>query len=122
MKSNWIIHKEKRIYFCDYSNFGSDFEALKEEMVAVTGVLIQEPENSVLILTDVTNTVASPKALDQLKAGMKFSGKHMKRVAVVGVTGVRNIMLKAVARTFNLSIFPFSDIEKAKDWLVEHDH
>jgi hypothetical protein len=32
MKSHWIEHKGKSAFFADYSGFGSDFNALRQEV------------------------------------------------------------------------------------------
>ncbi|MFH1459162.1 MAG: STAS/SEC14 domain-containing protein [Candidatus Omnitrophota bacterium] len=121
IKSHWIKYKEKRIYFCDYSNFSDKFELLNEEMSGATEIICQEPEISVLILVDISNSLANARAFNQVKEYMKRSGKHMRAIAVIGSTKVRNIMIRAVARIFNLEIMPFDDPESAKQWLINKD-
>ncbi|MFH1459160.1 MAG: hypothetical protein ABIG64_02130 [Candidatus Omnitrophota bacterium] len=121
IKSHWIMHKNKRIYFVDYSGFGHDFELLKKEIKESTIVICAQPEKFVLTLVDVSNTVATSQALDYLKECLKSSNKHMKKIAVLGVEGLKNILMKAIIRIFNLNIKSFEHTEKAKDWLIESD-
>jgi len=59
MKSLWIEHEGKRIFYADYSGFGSDHLALQQEADEAVGVIAGEPDKSVLVLVSFENTDAS---------------------------------------------------------------
>lgn len=118
MKSKWITHKGKRIRFSDLSDFGTDIQALKAETDADVAVICQQPEGSILGLIDVRNTVASAEAVQLLKQGNLQAKPYIRKQAVIGATGIRRILAKAVARFSGLETEYFDDIESAKDWLV----
>jgi hypothetical protein len=118
MKSGWKEHKGKRYFFCDYSGFGLDFQSLKTEVNAVDDFISQEPENSVITLIDFRNTVGSVEAVDLFKQGASRTRKNIRKNAILGISGVRTILLDAVTRLTGQVAQTFEDEEKAKDWLV----
>ncbi|MFH1459161.1 MAG: hypothetical protein ABIG64_02135 [Candidatus Omnitrophota bacterium] len=119
IKSHWITHKNKRIYFMDGSGLGANFELAKNEIDATASAVSTEPEKSVLILFDVNNTVVTSQSLTYLKEALKLSSKHVKKVASIGVKGAKKIIMSMIIRVFNLNVEPFDNLEQAKDWLVE---
>ena len=118
MKSKWIDHKGKRLFFADYSNF-NDFESFKEEVDYSTSITIKEPLNSVRMLVDVTGTLGLPEMVNYIQESAMKDKDNMKKTAVVGVTGYRRIFLRAVVQFTRMDLKPFDDIEQAKEWLVE---
>ena len=118
MKSGWREHRGKQYFFCDYSGFGLDFQSLKIEVNAVDDLLVQEPEDSVITLIDFRNTVGSIEAVELLKEGAGRTRKHIRKNAILGISGVRKILLDAVTRLTAQVAQTFDDEEKAKDWLV----
>jgi len=119
MKSKWITHRGIRIFYSGYSGFGNDFAGFKAEVDYATEEVMKEPENSVLSLVDVRDTMGQPEMVDYLKKIGNVSKGHIKKTAVIGVTGYRLIFLKAVARVTSMSLVPFDDDDKAKDWLIK---
>lgn len=118
MKSKWIEHKGKKIFFADYSGF-NDFETFKAEVDYATSQTLKEPENSVLLLVNVSETIGQPEMVDYIKESAELDKDRMKKTAVVGVSGYRKIFLRVVVRLTRISVEPFNDIEEAKDWLVK---
>ena len=124
MRSHWIEHKGKRILYCDYTNFSlADFQALKDELDAVVEIMIQQPEGSLLSLSDIRGSVASSQVIDIFKEGAKTAAKHIKRQAVVGVTGLKKVFFDLIVRLSgqNARAFNNDGMEAAKDWLVKED-
>jgi len=118
VKSGFLTHHEKQIFLCDYSNFGSDSAALIAEMTAAEAVMGRQPENSLLVLMDVRNSVASKEAVESIKKGAVKTKKVVRKLALVGVTGVKKIIMQAVSRMSGHQATVFDNVEKAKDWLV----
>jgi len=124
MKSHWITHQGKQILYCDYSGFGiSDFDALKAELDEAVAVIVQQPEGTLLALTDVRGSVGSPPVVDLLKDAAIVTTKHIRKQAVVGVTGLKKILFDAVIRISRQPAKAFGDleVEEAKQWLVGED-
>jgi hypothetical protein len=120
MRSHWIEHKGKRIFYCDYTNFSlADYQALKVELDAVVAFLTKQPEDSVLSLSDIRGSVASSQVIDLFKKGATSTAKYTRRAAVVGVTGFKRSLYDLVVRISGQNARAFDDVESAKDWLVK---
>ena len=119
MRSKWIFHKGKRILYCDFANFQvPDFEALKEELYAVESEILRHPENSVLLITDVSGSIASMDAVDAVQKSAARSKRCVRKNAVLGITGIKKILFDPVVRFSGHRSKMFEDLEKAKEWLV----
>jgi hypothetical protein len=120
MTHTWITHKEKRILYSDFANFGADVEGLRADIEAGNQLIGQEPENSVLVLVDLRNTVISIEAAQILKESAASTKKYARKTALIGITtGFRKVLLDAAIRFSGRHMVALDDVEKAKDWLVE---
>jgi hypothetical protein len=118
MKSTWITHKDKKIFYADYSDFEKDFKRLKTEVDYANAIMLMEPKDSLLLLVNVSGTVGSSEITFYLKDAAIKVKKHVRKAAVIGVGGVRLALLRSVTYLSGMDIKPFDDIEAAKDWLV----
>jgi hypothetical protein len=121
MKSRWITYKGKRIFFVDLSGFGRHPDALREELVQAEAAAYREPEGSLLVLTDVRDTILSSEVMDFVKQSSARATKHIRKEAIIGMTGIRQVLLDAVSRFSGRRFTVFDDVEVAKDWLVSED-
>jgi hypothetical protein len=122
MKSRWVTHKGKRVFYVDFSNFGMDKEGIKAEAQAVMTTVMLEPLGSVLALSDVRGTVGSPDNLATMQNLVAHTGPHVRRRATVGIGGIRKGFLDLINRfTGRQPMIAFDDVEQAKDWLVAGD-
>ncbi|HLA84451.1 MAG TPA: hypothetical protein VJL29_06630 [Thermoguttaceae bacterium] len=122
MKSHWMVYQGKQILYCDYANFALDqFEAFKTELDSAVAVITREPEKSLLALTDIRRSVASPAVVDMFKTAAIVTAKHIRKQAVVGVSGMKKILFDAVIHISKQPARAFGDLEleKAQKWLVE---
>jgi len=121
MKSKWITHKGKRIFFVDLLGFGRQSAALREELMQAEAVAYQQPGGSLLVLTDVRDTILSSEVMDFVKESSARATKHVRKEAIIGITGIRQVLLDAVSRFSGQQFATFDDVEAAKDWLVDDD-
>jgi hypothetical protein len=122
MQSGWMTHKGQTFMYCCYSNLSAD--DLKAELEWAETVVCQQPENSVLILQDHRNVIASPETLDIIRISPRIS-KYTRRYAMVRTADhrvttyiqakVMEIMILLLGKKLGI----FDDFEKAKDWLVK---
>ena len=56
MKSRWVTHRDKQILYADYAGFASNVDALLMEMEAATAELARQPQDSTLLLIDLSGT------------------------------------------------------------------
>ena len=120
-KLKLITHKGKQIVFADYSRYRhkeerSDIIATVDELKAYVAT---QPEQSVLVLSDVTNIYLEKELSDIFTEMAEHNKPYIKRSAVIGVTGfkksIHNIMMALTGREVKI----FNDSEAAKDWLAE---
>lgn len=104
--------------YCDFSNFKSDVNALRAEVEAVDRDIVKEPADSVLLLIDLRNTVASGAAVDLFKESAKLTASQVKKQAVIGVSGFKRFLADVVARFSGRGMRLFDTEADAMDWLV----
>jgi len=111
-----IKHNGKELLFLDFSNCkpGDVFLIIDEAKKTIRTL----PENSVLTLTDVTNMRFDDRVTQQMKEFTIHNKPYVRAAAVVGVEGVKKIILNAVMLFSKRKFHTFDSIESAKNWLV----
>jgi hypothetical protein len=74
---------------------------------------------SALTLTDVTDTMFDNATIDAIKETIRLNGPHVRAAAVVGVLGLKKIILTALTTLTGRSLKLFDTREEALDWLVK---
>jgi hypothetical protein len=119
MPTQWIDFKHKKIIYVDYSNLSGD------EMLPVLHELEEEAKKSaekILILINFTDSFSNANFLEEVKrVGKETTEKKAIKTAIVGVGGLKNLLLKAYNAFTGVGVNQrlFNDIEDAKKWLVE---
>lgn len=120
MKSRWITHREKRIFISDFSNYGNDALAVREECEAIRLILQDEPVKSVLAIVDVDGTFVNEGIVREFRQILPVTNKYVKRRAVVGLNGFRRHFLFLVAKfTGGINFSPFDNLDDALSWIVQ---
>jgi hypothetical protein len=104
--------------YCNFTGFSTDVDALRVEVEAVDREICRESEGTVLALADLRDTVASRKVVELFKGSAARTKNHVRKQAVVGVTGIRRLLAEAVSRFSGQSMVLFDSVEEAKDWLA----
>ncbi len=112
----WITHKGKRILYIDYGGLSQE-EELKQ-IDEATKTLVETNDKNNLTLSDLSRALITQEFVTMSKEKGKISRNFTKKAAVVGVEGVRKILLRAVNTVSGNPRVPFSTVEEAKDWLV----
>ncbi len=112
----FIQHKGKQILHLDLTN------AKATEVVQLvrdaTPVIAAQPAKSLRTLTDVTDMNFNTEAAEALKQFTKHNKPFVIAGAVVGVTGLKQIIYNAVLKFSGRNIVAFDTLEQAKDWLA----
>jgi hypothetical protein len=119
MRSGWQVHKGRQFFFCNYANL--DPKVLQVEMDEVDAFTGQQPEASVLMLTDVRGLFPTRQIVGMFIKSASYTKKYLRKSAVIGIgfSGQRKVLFDAVMRVTGANVMVFDDIEKAKDWLME---
>jgi len=120
----WQKHKNKEILLGDYSNIKSQEEYVKiirqatAKSVKEIKTRYENPDHAVLMLIDIRDSIIGTETLSVFKENAKKIRPYIKKVAVLGIHGVRKILLESVVWFSGLDAKPFDSLEEAKDWLV----
>ena len=119
MRSKWIEHKDKQIFFQDFSNLQDDVEAIKQELEQVQVEVISHPKDSLLILSDFRGTEITAEVMPILNAASAKTKDYVHKTAVLGVTGVKRALGDFLTSLTGQQLKYFSTEYAAKDWLIE---
>ena len=114
----FIQHKGKKILHLNFADCKAD-EVLTVIDQAKAAIRTQALR-SVLTLTDVTNTAFNSKVSDAMKEFVMHNKPYVVASAVVGVTGLKQIIYNAVMKFSGRKLTAFDSLAEAKDWLAEH--
>ncbi len=112
----FIEHKGKQILHLDFRNTKAD-----EVIKVINGakpVIAAQPAKSIRTLTDVTDMNFDTKATQALKEFASHNAPYVNAAAVVGITGLKQIIYNAVIKFSGRNLVVFDTSAQAKEWLV----
>lgn len=118
MRSTWIEYKGQRIFYQDFSKMFYNSAAVKAELEEVQAVVQAQPNNSVLILSDMRDTNIGSDLLPAMNAASAATKNHVRKTAVLGVTGMKRKLADLLTALTGQPLKYFDDLEAAKAWLV----
>jgi hypothetical protein len=114
----FIQHKGRKILHLNFADCTSN-EVLEVIEQAKSAIKTQSPQ-SVYTLTDVTNTAFDSVVSAAMKDFVLHNKPYIVASAVVGVTGLKQIIFNAVMKLSGRKLTAFENIAAAKDWLAGH--
>ena len=121
MRSSWIEHKGKKIFYQDFSKHFYNSAAVKAELAEVQKIVLGEPQNSVLVLSDLRDTNVGSDLLPTMNAASTATKNYVRKTAVLGVAGMKRKLADMLTALTGQPLKYFDDIESAKNWLVEEE-
>ncbi len=112
----WLDHKGKKTLYNDYTNLAGD-EMLKP-IKELGDHLDNLDEKEILPLLDFRNSYANKANVEALRKSGERNKQLFKKVAVLGITGVKKVFLHMVNKLTGIGANPFDTEEEAKDWLI----
>jgi len=119
MKSTWIEYKGRKIFYQDFSKLFYNSAAVKAELAEVQEIVKAEPQDSVLVLTDMRDTNVGSDLLPAMNTASTATKAHVHKTAVLGVTGVKRKLADLLTALTGQQLKYFDDLDSAKRWLVE---
>ncbi len=119
MRSEWIEYKGKQIFYQNFSRNFYNAAAVKAELDEVQKIVISQPVNSTLVLSDFRDTNVGSELLSQMNAASAATKAHVHKTAVLGVTGMKRKLADLLIAITGQPLKYFDDIESAKNWLTE---
>jgi hypothetical protein len=116
-RMKWITYQGKEILLDDYSNiYPEQFPPLIKRIIELT---FESGKKDILLIVDVTGAYANKEAVSAFVESGKESKPLLQKTAVVGITGVKKILLNVVNKFSGLSAKAVSTMEEAKEWLIK---
>jgi hypothetical protein len=119
MRSQWVEHKGKKIFYQDFSRNFYNSAAVKAELTEVQQVVISQPVNSTLVLSDFRDTNVGSDLLSAMNSASAATKGHVRKTAVLGVSGMKRKLADLLTAITGQPLKYFDDLEAAKNWLVE---
>jgi hypothetical protein len=119
MRSEWIEHKGKKIFYQNFSKNFYNSAAVKAELAEVQNVVTSQPLDSVLVLSDFRDTNVGSDLLSAMNAASTATKAYVHKTAVLGVTGVKRKLADLLTAITGQPLKYFDSMEAAKGWLVE---
>lgn len=119
MKSKWIEHNGKKIFYQDFSNNFYNDKAVIEELNAVQEIILSQPEHSALVLSNFSNTEVTGTLMPLLNEASKKTSSHVRKTAVLGVKGVKRTLGDLLSKITGQPLMYFNNETEAKEWLVK---
>jgi hypothetical protein len=120
MRSRWIEHNGRKVLYQDFGNLFFNVDAVKNELASVQEVVLNEPENSVLVISDFTNTEISGDLMNILNQASKVTKSHVRKTAVLGVTGIKRTFGDLLSRITGQPLVYFTSESDALEWLTKN--
>jgi hypothetical protein len=119
MRSTWIEHNGKKIFYQDFSGRFYNSAAVKVELAEVQSIIKAQPLDSALVLSDFRDTSVGSDLLPAMNTASAATKAYVHKTAVLGVTGMKRKLADLLTALTGQPLKYFDDIESAKDWLVE---
>lgn len=119
MRSKWIEHKGQKIFYQDFSELFYNYDAVKEELVEVQKIVLEQPKGSLLVLSNFTDTTIAGDLMSTLNESSAVTKDHVKKTAVLGVTGIKRRLADMLTKLTGQPLKYFDDEYAAKEWLIE---
>ncbi|HSL45198.1 MAG TPA: hypothetical protein VK897_17325 [Anaerolineales bacterium] len=119
MRSNWIEHKGKKIFYQDFSRNFYNAEVVKTELAEVQKIVKAQAPGSVRVLSDFRDTNVGSELLPAMNTASAATKAYVCKTAVLGVTGMKRRLADLLTALTGQPLKSFDDIESAKNWLAE---
>jgi hypothetical protein len=113
-----IEHRGMEILRLDFSHIKRTEVAL-DAIAEARGAISTRAANSVRTLVEVSQSIFNVEIARALWRLARADRRNVRAAAVVGVSGMQEVVLRLVERMSRRTFGTFSDVEAAKNWLVE---
>ncbi len=116
-RQKWTKYKGKEILYEDYSNLTG--KEIAKRVPIFSHLELQMEKKDMLLIIDLSNSFANDGAVKAFTEAGKQTEDLFSKTAVLGITGVKKILLNVVNKLTNVNAKPFSKIEDAKEYLIK---
>jgi hypothetical protein len=116
-RTQTLTHKGKSIFYMDFCQLQS-VEEINFVMNEAKAFIQNQPNTSVIALTNIDGMHFNNEIKDMFSKFIASNKPHIKTSAIVGISGLKNILFNGLMRITGRDIKSFSDLELAKNWLI----
>ncbi len=117
MGLEWITFRGKQILSCSYQEAKTETEQL--QILEKQMKMIEQAPRPVLLLVDMRGMSITPSGAMFSKDHLSASNQKIQKIALVGVTGLKKVVVDGIGRAVSESKQEaFDTIDEAKAWLV----
>lgn len=117
MSIEWISYKNVKILHIKYS--GLSQEAMCDQIRAATKAIVDTKSTENLVITDMQDCFVNEAFVELAKQQGKISLPFCKKSAIVGITGIKKLILNTINALSPKPRVPFDTLEAAKEWLAQ---
>lgn len=118
-RTRFIEHRGRPIVLLDFAGIIDPAVALLEIEKAKEFFARQDPDGSLLTLTDTTGARYNMEIIEAMKHLTVHNRPYVKAAAIVTDSGLHRVAIMAVAKFSGRRLQAFGGLEEAEDWLVE---
>ncbi len=119
MSIEWLQHKDKKILYIKYGSLSK--EEMLDQVFKATKMIVDNKNMEILTLSDMRDCFVDEQFMETAKSQGKISLPLTKKAAIIGIFGVKKLLLNAYNAFASKPRVLFNTIEEAKDWLVSND-
>jgi hypothetical protein len=116
-KIQHLVHDRKPIFHMDFSNMKNSTEIKSLISESVRYIRVQPPA-SLLTLTNIQGMHFSNEIKELFTDFVKGNKPYVKAGAVIGMSGMQQIVYNGLMKVTGRDIKAFSNAEDAKNWLA----
>jgi hypothetical protein len=116
-KTQQLVHEKKVIFYMDFSNL-NNLQEIKSIIFESVSYIRKQPLGSVLTLTNIQGMHFNNETKDAFNLFIKGNKPYVKAGAVIGLSGLQQIIYNSLMKMSGRDIKSFSNAESAKSWLV----
>ena len=114
---SYIPYKGKQILYVDYSHCNDKWEMIA--LVEASAPHYSKAPGKILTLSDFNNVTGSPEYMNRVKAlGKELFDAKTEKGAVLGITGLKKVLLQGYNLISKQKIVAFDTKEEALEYLT----
>jgi hypothetical protein len=117
-ETKFVEHKGKRVLCVNLTGI-TDTQTAVNIIEAAKNIIRMQPQKSLLIATDVSNSNFNSATAAAIKEFAAFNTRFVKAGAVIGITGLKKLLYDVTVKLAGRYIGTFNTLEDALDWLVK---
>ena len=115
-QARWIEYQGHRVLLNDYRGLAN--QEYTEAIVRRVAEITESGNREILLLLDVTDSYVDKETLHAFKQAGKEVRPYVRKLAVIGVSGVQKFFLPIINQFSNVDARAFNTERAALDWLT----